>query len=206
MSNYNKNRRIKYHFVLNLTGDVELAKRARGWSLKTIEHTFGVSTSRRYYGKQYTILEKPPKREKLTKRQIVIRKNRFKKRGITIPQPGQQLIDPTIPYIPRTKVPISIPDVPTFSFPNLKKFEHSNLTKIENWAFWAETSSYPSVVHDFVSKVNKAANKRVDDSYGWAITYYMYVNDINYDDIIKFIKPHKFIDDFYEDNLKHLNV
>lgn len=76
-----------------------------------------------------------------------------------------------------------------------------------NWAFWASKGDdYPPYILDLVHRINKEHNRAKDDSFGYAMVYYQYTELMWYDNLKKSIIPARFIDDLYEDNLKHLGV
>lgn len=197
----NQNRQIKYHFILNLTGDVKLARRGRDWSLKRIEQVFGVSTSRSYYNKDVTILEKPPKRVELTKRQLENRRRRFDSGGVQIPPivTGVTFVPPQIPY----QRPV-LKDYNKVDRKTIRREERSKDER-DNWAWWASIEEYPAHIVRLAEIANRRGNKQKDDSFGWAVVYNMYVLNMTMDDVLRHMSPNPFINDFYEDNLRHLH-
>lgn len=201
-TDYNKQRRIKYNFVLNATGDVDLARIARSWSLERIEGFLGLNTRRKYRNRTVTILERPPKKVKLTKRQREYRRKRYgippiydggSGGGVPIPPP----IPPPIPTGPFAG--------PTdkLDFNDLKKYEFSK-DKIDNWADWSQNKNHPKQIKLWAEAVNRSEGKEKDDSYGYAVVYYMYTEEMTSSDVKRHITPHRTIVDFYEDNLRHL--
>lgn len=201
---YNKQRRIKYNYVLSITGDVELARAARSLSLKTIEERLKINTYYKYRNRTVTILERPPKKVKLTPRQ---RKNRQKRYD---------------DYINWTGGAVPIPPPPegggnddydggitgtVFHFMlDQREIEEHELfkDKIENWAHWSQDRSHPSTIKTVARIANRDVGKDSGDSYGYAVVYYMYTENMTYNEVIKYITPNRLIADYYEDDLRHL--
>lgn len=194
---YNNNRRIKYNYVLNITGDVEIARKARGWSLSRIEQTFGVSTSRTYYNKTVTILEKPPKFKPLTKRQRELRRKRIQWYYDSLKETPIIYVSPPLP-----KPPTPIPHYKPTTIREFGISEFKNNDYSQHWSNWARMENYPDEFVEIVKDINLQNNLKKDDSFGWAVLYYMYIHNLSLEYVLNYLTPSRLIGDWYEDDLR----
>lgn len=216
-------RKIKYDYVLAVTGNVTLARAARSWSVERIKQVYRVEVN---YGDRYVkavsklIPETPLARKRrynafVKGKVITIRVKPLKPRK---PKKKYVKVGGGVRYEKPEFIPIPVPTESTDSKKKIRetplqkaireanekfdfsKVKETKVVKKENWIDWTKEKLFPADIMEVVEYANRVNNRTIDDSYGYAIAHLMYTENLSFEDANKIIIPDRFEIDVYTRN------
>jgi hypothetical protein len=173
--------KLRYRAVRNAYDDVELARKARKWSDQEILNRIGVKVPTR------TPKLKPISSKRSQKAKLRILKNfqYAKNQGLKTEEAlkvrwnVRRKIDSYVVYKKEQKIKITKQN---------KEFVKSR--RIDQWKEWAKSDALPSQLKKYAETLNRsnpylASSREGDDTdkFGYATTFYMYVENMSYEEV-----------------------
>lgn len=187
---YNAFLRYKYKLIKKKTGNSQLAKRASQWGTTRIKTELGINiispkqkkTERLNTLKnRYAIVRNATGNSQLAKKASQWSDERIEKvLGIRVKGRTNVKLIPIKVIRPFTSS--GVEDVKYKPSPTeIHDHSISDITPLDyrhnNWAYWSKNNKFPKDIISQVYKINLENNLDVNDSYGYGIVYYSYIEN-----------------------------